>query len=132
MLDERGPPSQGCSPVEGAPRFEVGWGTMGAMRPVRWATAVAFLAALASGAAGPALAAEALVSVGDELSVGKNRTGEACRLKLVERRTDPGGFRRYNLCCDGWTQPSGDIRSFGVSKEFTVTRLLTDSAWEKS
>jgi CHAT domain-containing protein len=105
---------------------------MGAMRPVRWAAAVAFLAALAPGAPGPALAAEVLVSVGDELPVGKNRTGEACRLKLVESRSDLGGFRRYNLYCDGWTQPSGDIRSFGVSKEYTIKRLLTDSAWEKS
>lgn len=104
---------------------------MGATRLFRW-VAAAFLAALAPAAAGHALAADPFVSMGDELAVGKNRTGEACRLKLVESRTDLGGYRRYNFYCDGWTQPSGDIRSFGVSKQYTVDKLLTDSAWEKA
>src|SRR5258708_3418086 len=39
----------------------------------------------------PAFAADALVSVGDELAVGKNRTGEACRIKLVASRAEVGG-----------------------------------------
>ncbi len=77
-------------------------------------------------------AADVLTTVGDELGVGKNRTGEACRLKLVETRTDLGGYRRYSLFCDGWTQPSGEIRSFGVSKGYQVDKLLTDSGFEKS
>ena len=104
---------------------------MGTTRLFRWVAATAFLAALALPAAGKALAADPFVSVGDELAVGKNRTGEACRLKLVVVRTD-SGFRRFSLYCDGWTQPSGEIRTFGVAKGYTLDKLLTDSSWEKS
>jgi CHAT domain-containing protein len=101
------------------------------LRLFRWATAVAFLTALAPGAAGPALAADPFVSVGDELAVGKNRTGEGCRLKFVTFRAD-NGFRRFSLYCDGWTQPSGDVWSFNVPKGYAVDKLLTDSVWEKN
>ena len=80
----------------------------------------------------PAFAADALVSVGDELAVGKNRTGEACRIKLVESRAEFGGLRRYHLFCDGWTQPSGEILSFGVGKGYTVEKILTDTGWAKN
>jgi len=104
---------------------------MGATRVFRLAAAAAFLAALAPPAAGPALAADPFVSVGDELAAGKNRTGEACRLKLVVVRQD-NGFRRFNLFCDGWTQPSGDVWSFAVGKGYSLDKLLTDSAWEKN
>src|SRR5262245_7274194 len=72
-------------------------------------------------------AADALVAVGDELAVGKNRTGEPCRLRLVESRTDLGGYTRYSLFCEGWTLPSGEIRRFGVNQGYTVEKLLTDS-----
>src|SRR5882672_6709884 len=91
-----------------------------------------FLTTLGLPAAGPARAADALVAVGDELAVGKNRTGETCKLRLVESRSDLGGYTRYSLFCEGWTQPSGEIRRFGVSQAYTVEKLLTDSAWEKS
>ncbi|PYM46242.1 MAG: hypothetical protein DME16_15260 [Candidatus Rokuibacteriota bacterium] len=90
------------------------------------------LIALVAGAPSRAGAADALVAVGDELAVGKNRTGETCRLRLVESRTDFGGYTRYSLLCEGWTQPSGEIRRFGIRKDFKVDKLLTDSAWEKS
>jgi CHAT domain-containing protein len=90
------------------------------------------LTALATGSPVPARAADALVSVGDELAVGKNRTGETCRLRLVQSTTDFGGYTRYSLLCEGWTQPSGEIRRFGVRQDFKVDKLLTDSAWEKS
>jgi hypothetical protein len=53
---------------------------MVAMRLFQWVAAAAVLGALALGGAGPALAADPFVSVGDELAVGTNRTGEACRL----------------------------------------------------
>jgi CHAT domain-containing protein len=90
------------------------------------------LAALVAGSPVPARAADALVSVGDELAVGTNRTGETCRLRLVQSTTDFGGYTRYSLLCEGWTQPSGEIRRFGLRKDFKVDKLLTDSAWEKS
>jgi len=81
---------------------------------------------------GPAHAVDVLVAVGDELAVGKNRTGETCKLRLVESRSDLGGYTRYSLFCEGWTQPSGEIRRFGVAQGYSVDKLLTDSAWEKS
>src|SRR5437667_449781 len=90
------------------------------------------LIALVAGTPSRAGAADALVAVGDELAVGKNRTGETCRLRLVESRTDFGGYTRYSLLCEGWTQPSGEIRRFGIRKDFKVDKLLTDSLWEKS
>src|SRR2546422_31064 len=90
------------------------------------------LAVLVVAAPAPARAADALVSVGDELAVGKNRTGETCRLRLVQSTTDFGGYTRYSLLCEGWTQPSGEIRRFGLRKDFKLDKLLTDSPWEKS
>jgi CHAT domain-containing protein len=100
---------------------------------LRRAIAVAGLAlAGAMSGIGSAAAAQALVSVGDELAVGKNRTGETCKLRLVESRSDLGGYTRYSLFCEGWTQPSGDIRRFGVARDYTVEKLLTDSQWEKN
>ena len=104
---------------------------MGPPRLFRWVAAAAFLAALALPAAGPALAADPFVSVGDELAVGKNRTGEACRLKLVGIRTETG-FRRFSLFCEGWTQPSGDVWTFKVGKGYALDKLLTDSVWQKN
>jgi len=97
----------------------------------RWIAAAAVFAGLALTAARPALAAGSFVSVGDELAVGKNRTGEACRLRLVVVRAD-NGFRRFNLFCDGWTQPSGDLWAFHVAKGYPLDKLLTDSVWEKN
>src|SRR2546430_832295 len=61
------------------------------------------LIALVAGTPSRAGAADALVAVGDELAVGKNRTGETCRLRLVESRTNFGGYTRYSLLCEGWT-----------------------------
>src|SRR6266852_81710 len=99
---------------------------------VRGAVLGGILIALVAGVPAPARAADALVAVGDELAVGKNRTGETCRLRLVQSTTDFGGYTRYSLLCEGWTQPSGEIRRFGVRKDFKVDKLLTDSLWEKS
>src|SRR5262249_12309363 len=81
---------------------------------------------------GPARAADALVAVGDELSVGEDKTGETCKLRLAESRSDLGGYTRYSLFCEGWTLPSGEIRRFGISQGYTVEKMLTDSNWEKS
>jgi CHAT domain-containing protein len=81
-------------------------------------------------AGGPALAADALVAVGDELAVGKNRTGETCRLRLVELRQDQAfAVQRYALFCEGWTQPSGEITRFNIGRGYTFEKLLTESKW---
>jgi len=97
----------------------------------RGVTAAGLLAALVL-CITPAFAADALSSVGGELAVGKNRTGEACRIKLVESRAEFGGLRRYSLFCDGWTQPSGEILSFGAPKGSTLEKILTDTGWAKN
>src|SRR5262249_326311 len=112
-----------------AGRLDVGCEAMvGLRRFVRGA----LLLTLVAGSTAPAAAADALLSVGDELAVGKNRTGETCRLRLVESRPDLGGYTRYSLLCEGWTQPSGEIRKFAVRHGYQVDKLLTDSNWEKS
>ena len=105
---------------------------MDTRRALRGVAVAVLFAALGPPTVGPVHAADALVAVGDELAVGKNRTGESCKLRLVESRSDLGGYTRYSLFCEGWTQPSGEIRRFGVSQGYTVDKLLTDSAWEKS
>jgi CHAT domain-containing protein len=74
----------------------------------------------------------ALKQIGDELAVGKNRTGEACRVRLVESLTSTIPVQRFSLFCDGWGQPSGQIRLFEASKESPPNRLLTDSPWYRS
>lgn len=47
--------------------------------------------------------------IGAELDLGKNLTGDSCKL----RRTPPGGWgtsaERYSLYCEGWNQPSGQL-----------------------
>jgi len=95
------------------------------------ACALVVLAALAfpERGAAPAAAPGGLTRVGDERTVGKNRTGEECRLRLVESEPDRRGFQRFGLYCEGWTQPSGEIRRFRVPRAFQVEKLLTDSGF---
>ena len=76
-----------------------------------------------------------LNEVGDEVPVGKNRTDEACRLRLVREgdRQGPGGMRpqRYHLFCEGWTQPSGEIRRFRARRDLPPARLVSESGWQQ-
>jgi len=76
--------------------------------------------------------AQPLKSVGDEGVIGKNRTGEECRLRLLDRRTDPIPFERYGLFCEGWNQPSGEVRRFGVAREATPQTVLGEGWYLKS
>jgi len=66
----------------------------------------------------------ALRQLGDELSVGTNRTGEACRVRLVDIAAD-----RFSLYCQGWNQPSGQISRFPALKDVPPQRLVSDSSW---
>lgn len=81
---------------------------------------------------GPAAAqTQPFKTVGDEGVVGNNRTGEECRLRLLERRTDQGFFERYGIFCEGWGQPSGEVRRFGIPHGSTHEKVLTEgSAYE--
>jgi CHAT domain-containing protein len=77
-----------------------------------------------------------LKEVGDEAPIGKNRTDETCRLRLVQERgaqaaNDANRYQRYNLFCEGWTQPSGEIRRFRARKEFPPARLVSESGWQQ-
>ncbi len=60
---------------------------------------------LAAGAGAQGLPSE----IGGEYAVGKNLTGDECKL----RRLQPGGQEdrraRYALFCEGWSQPSGHL-----------------------
>ena len=85
----------------------------------------------AVGGAAPA-AAQPLKSVGDERAIGKNRTGEECRLRLLDRRTDPIPFERYGLFCEGWNQPSGEVRRFGVARDAKPEGVLTEGWYSKA
>ena len=79
----------------------------------------------------PAVAAQGLDKVGDEAPVGKNATGEDCRVRLVQVVKEPVDYQRFSVFCDGWLAPSGEITRFRVAKGYTLDRLLTDSAWQK-
>lgn len=75
-----------------------------------------------------------LNEVGDEVPIGKNRTDEACRLQLVrEGGRQPGGVRpqRFYLFCEGWSQPSGEIRRFRARKDMPPARLVRESGWQQ-
>ena len=87
--------------------------------------------AFAAGRLTPA-EAQPLKSVGDERVIGKNRTGEECRLRLLESRNDRGPFERYGLFCEGWSQPSGEVRRFGVPRDATPVSLLTEGWYPKA
>jgi CHAT domain-containing protein len=76
--------------------------------------------------------AAALKQIGDELAVGKNRTGEACRVRLVELLTATIPIQRFGLFCEGWNQPSGQILRFAASKDFPPQRLVSDSPWYRN
>lgn len=93
---------------------------------------LALLAGLALGTPGRAFGAEPFPAVGDERPVGTNRTGEPCRLRLTESRQDRSAYQQFGLYCEGWTQASGDIRRFRVSREYTPERVVTDSLWQKA
>ena len=77
-----------------------------------------------------------LKQVGDEAPIGKNRTDETCRLRFVQERgaqaaNDANRYQRYNLFCEGWTQPSGEIRRFRARKELSPARLVSESGWQQ-
>jgi CHAT domain-containing protein len=79
----------------------------------------------------PPAPAQSFDKVGDEAPVGKNATGEDCRVRLVQIVKEPLDYQRFNIYCEGWTAPSGEITRFRVGKDFPPERVLTDSGWQK-
>jgi CHAT domain-containing protein len=77
----------------------------------------------------------ALKQPGDELAVGNNRTGEACRVRFIETVTAVVSFtfHRYGLFCEGWNQPSAWITRYAAFKDFPPQRVVTtDSLWYRN
>ena len=66
---------------------------------------------------------------GDEIGVGKNATGETCRLRLRMASKENLLVHVYSLCCEGWTAPSGELRHFRAFPSFPPSKLVTDSGW---
>ena len=76
------------------------------------------------------VAAQGFDKVGDEVPVGKNATGENCRVRLTRIIKEPIDYHVYQVYCEGWTASSGEITRFRV-REATPEKLLTDSPWQK-
>src|SRR4051812_36534372 len=81
-----------------------------------------------------ALAAPALAALpqnlGDELPMGKNAAGESCRLRLEGRQPEQFDSSRYALYCEGWSQPSGQLRRFLNNRK--VGEMLTEGGYAKA
>ncbi len=96
------------------------------MRRWTWGSRLAgsALFAVALGAAAAGLPGE----VGGEVAMGRNLTGDECRL----RRVAPGAWgraaERYQIYCDGWAQPSGALTRLAAG-ERTVAWWTGDSQW---
>lgn len=82
-------------------------------------------------AMGAAQAADNLTKLGEEAALGKNLTGEECRLRFVAEEPNQAEYRRFALYCQGWHQPSGEIRRFRSMRNFDAVRALTDSPYVK-
>ena len=92
---------------------------------------VALLLAAGLPALPPSAAAQVLDKVGDEAPIGKNATGEDCRVRLVQIVKEPADFQRYSVYCEGWTAPSGELSRLRAGPQFPPERMLTDSQWQK-
>lgn len=87
-----------------------------------------WLAAILLCALAGAAAAQPLDKLGDEVAVGRNLTNEDCRLRFAYEQTEQPSFRRYALYCQGWTQPSGEIRRFRSVRNFDPMAAIADGS----
>jgi CHAT domain-containing protein len=92
---------------------------------------IAAIALALSVAGPPSAAAQGFKNVGDERDIGANRTGEPCRLRLMQIQPENAN-ERFALYCEGWTQPSGEIRRFRAPRGYAAEKLLTDSLFQKA
>jgi CHAT domain-containing protein len=74
---------------------------------------------------------QSLRAVGSEAAIGANGTGEQCRVRVFSEDASRG-LTRLSVLCDGWRVPSGTLLQFKVARDTTPSRLLTDSAFQKS
>ncbi len=78
----------------------------------------------------PSALAQPLGEVGDERAIGRNRTGEECRLRRLKSGRE--GMEHYGLFCEGWNEPSGEVRRFAVGRQASAKRILTEGWYPKS
>ncbi len=70
--------------------------------------------------------------IGGEYALGKNLTGDECKLRRVQPRDAAGGKdERYLLHCEGWSQPSGRLIVLR-QRNFPIARLLEKSPWAQN
>lgn len=85
---------------------------------------------LATALALPAAAQTRFKDVGDEVGVGRNLSGEECKLRLTSRGQD--NVDRFGLFCGTWRQPSAILQTFKTSDRFKPEVFIVDSPWAKA
>jgi CHAT domain-containing protein len=88
-----------------------------------------FIAALFSVFVPAGKAAPLISEVGQEISLGDNLNGEACRLRRTETPKDKAGRQDYGLFCEGWTQPSGFLVTFPAGPGFNPSEILSKGSY---
>lgn len=74
-----------------------------------------------------------LKEIGDEVGVGRNLSGEECKLRLTERLTAANvPIERFALFCGTWRQPSALAQSFRGSDRFNPVAFIADSNWSRA
>ncbi len=97
-------------------------------RSRRWLLYVVVAASL-NACPPPPARAQLPTQPGDEIAVGKNATGEACRLRLLGLGREGLRIHRFGLFCDGWTTASGELRQFRATASTPPVWLVTQSPW---
>ena len=82
------------------------------------------LAALLCLCAAPA-PSQQISAVGQEIDLGANLNGEACRLRRTETADKKPGRQDYGIFCEGWTLPSGFLVTFSAAGGFNPAQLLS-------
>jgi len=102
-------------------------------RPTSWSHAATRLLApllLAAALALPAAAQTRFKAVGDELGVGRNLSGEECKLRLTQRSQE--NVDRFGLFCGTWRQPSAILQTFRASERFKPEVIILEGTWARA
>jgi CHAT domain-containing protein len=73
----------------------------------------------------PSEAAPLISEPGQEIALGSNLNGEACRLRMAKSPPNDSDRRTFSLFCEGWTQSSGYVVSFKIGSRFNPEALLS-------
>lgn len=67
-------------------------------------------------------------TIGGEYAIGKNLTGDECKLRRVQPGSEESNVERYLLQCEGWSQPSGRLIVMRDRKQ-PYSWWLEESPW---